>query len=511
MKKKKPISPADRAEHVFEKYFSHTKGVLQGQPFKLAPWQRDIVRKVFGTLRKDGLRQYRRVYVEIPRKNGKSTFGAALALYLLFFDREPGAEIYSAAADRDQAGIVFGIAKQMVAQNPDLAARSEVFMRSITVPSTASSYKVLSADVPTKHGLNASGIIFDELHAQPNRELWDVLSTSMGSRRQPLLIVLTTAGYDRHSIAWEVHTYASKVRDGIIDDPSFLPVIYAADETDDWKDPDVWRKANPCMGVSLQPTYFEDEFQRACEIPAYENTFKRLHLNLWTEQESRIIPMDKWDACGIPVDEKALERRECFAGLDLASTTDICALVLVFPDAERRLFDVVCRFWIPGENALQRERRHHVPYPVWIRQGLINGTDGNVVDYRVIRKEINELHRRFKIREIAIDRWNSSQLSTELSGDGFTMVDFGQGFASMTAPTKELLALILDQRLRHGSHPVLRWMASNAAAKQDPAGNIKFDRSKSSDKIDGIVALTMAIGRAMVAKPLEPKYQAFVI
>jgi phage terminase large subunit-like protein len=339
--KKKTISPADRAEQFFEKYFSHTKGVLQGQPFKLAPWQRDIVRKVFGTLREDGTRQYRRVFVEIGRKNGKSTFGAALALYLLFFDHEPGAEIYSAAADRDQANIIFSIAKSMIEQNKELSARSEVFARSITVPSTASSYKVLSADVPTKHGLNASGILFDELHAQPGRALFDVLSTSMGSRRQPLLIALTTAGYDRHSVCWEVHEYAVKVRDGIIQDPSFLPVIYAADEADDWKDPDVWRKANPNWGVSLQPTYFEEEFQRATEIPAYENTFKRLHLNIWTEQESRIIPMEKWDACATPVSEKALEGRECFAGLDLASTTDICALVLVFPDAERRHYQPI--------------------------------------------------------------------------------------------------------------------------------------------------------------------------
>jgi phage terminase large subunit-like protein len=228
----------------------------------------------------------------------------------LYFDHEPGAEIYSCAADRDQAAIVFGIAKKMVEQNRELAARSEVFMRSIVVPATGSTYKVLSADVPSKHGVNASGIVFDELHAQPNRELWDVMMTSTGARRQPLAIALTTAGYDRHSIAWEVHEYATKVRDGIIRDDSFLPVIYNANENDNWTDPTVWRKANPCMGVSLQEQYFEEEYSRAMETPAYENTFKRLHLNVWTEQETQIIPMDRWDACG----QRQLTRKHSKAG-----------------------------------------------------------------------------------------------------------------------------------------------------------------------------------------------------
>jgi phage terminase large subunit-like protein len=507
---KKKETEADRAERIFRAFFTHVKGELAGKPIDWQPWETDIIRKVFGTLRQDGTRQYRRVYIEVARKNGKSLLGASFANYLTFFDKEPGAEIYSAAADRDQAGIIFGIAKAQIEQNAELSSRSESFQRSIVVASTGSSYKVLSADAPTKHGLNAHGIIFDELHAQPNRELWDVLTTATGARRQPLIVALTTAGYNKHSICWELHEYALKVRDGIIEDPSFLPVIYAADEDDDWTSPKTWRKANPNLGVSVRREYLEEECARAQETPAYENTFKRLHLNIWTEQATRLFAMEKWDACNTPVDEKALEGRECFAGLDLASTEDITALVLVFPDAERRRYDVLCKFWIPGDNAIQRERRDRVPYPVWIRQGLINATEGSVVDYREIRKEINELHKRFQIREIAIDRWNSTQLSTELAGDGFTMVDFGQGFASMTAPTKELLALILDQRLSHGGHPVLRWMASNAAAKQDPAGNIKLDKSKSAEKIDGMVALTMAIGRAMVQQP-PPRYQLFFV
>jgi phage terminase large subunit-like protein len=508
---------ADRAEGFFADMLTHVKGDFSGKAFKLEKWQRDeIVRPLFGW--KQGARcpskpcactrRYRTAYIEVPRKNGKSTLCAGLALYLTFADKELGAEVYSAAADRDQAAIVHGVAKTMVDNCPDLAEISKTFMRSIVVEKTGSFYKVLSADAPTKHGLNAHGIIFDELHAQPNRELWDVLTTSTGARRQPLVIAITTAGFDRNSICWELHEYALKVKDGIVADDSFLPVVYAASPDDDFQDPKVWKKANPCLGVSVQPDYFRREAKKAAEMPAYENTFKRLHLNIWTQQDVRWMPMEKWDACNGEVDPDELLGAECYAGLDMASTTDIAALVLVFRRESQ--FYWLPFFWIPELNAIQRERRDRVPYMTWIRQGLIEVTEGDSIDQDFIRKRINELGKKYHIREIAIDRWNTAQIKTQLMGDGFEVLDFGQGFASFNGPTKSLMTQVLGHKLNHGGNPVLRWMASNVSCKTDPAGNLKPDKSKSTEKIDGIVAGLMGTARAEISQP-APKYQLLFV
>jgi phage terminase large subunit-like protein len=501
---------AERIVKFFPAHLHHVKGPLAGQPFVLDDWQaNEIIRPLFGWKRVvDNTRRYRRVYVEVPRKNGKSTGIAGLGIVLLTADRELGAEVYSAAADRDQAAIVFDVAKSMVEASPSLSKRIQSFRRSMTVEATGSSYKVLSADAPTKHGLNASAILFDELHAQPNRELWDVLTTSTGARTQPLVIAITTAGYDRHSICWEQHEYALKVRDGLIEDDTFLPVIYSVSETADWTDPQEWAKANPGLGKSITMEYLEAEAKRASEVPAYQNTFRRLHLNQWTEQATRWIDMAVWERNEEPVVEKLLEGRECFAGLDLASTTDIAALCLMFPpreDDER--WQAFWRFWVPEEGIAKRAQKDRVPYDTWEREGWITSTEGNITDYDVIRRDIGALGTRFNIREIAYDRWNATQLTTQLEGDGFTMVPFGQGFASMAAPTKELLGLLTGDRMAHGENPVAKWMASNVTVRTDPAGNQKPDKGKSTERIDGIVAEIMALGRAMV----QPENQAPVI
>lgn len=432
----------------------------------------------------------------IPTHN--STIAAGVALYLLFADGEMGAEVFSAAADRDQAAIVFNTAKQMVEMSPELAKRAEVYKNAILVPATGSVYRVLSADAPTKHGLNAHGIIFDELHAQPNRELWDVLTTSIGARRQPLVFAITTAGYDRNSICWEQHEYARQVQEGIIDDPSFLPCIYAADEKDDWRDEVVWHKANPSLGVALSLEYLREEARRAEHVPAYQNTFRRLHLNQWTSQEERWLDMAEWDGCAAPVDAAQLKGRECYGGLDLASTSDIAAFVLVFPPRDGEgLYQVLPFFWIPRDNMYERSLRDRVPYDAWVREGLIEATPGKVIDFDHIRHRIEQLAQVYHIREIAFDRWGAIQISQALEEAGLTMVQFGQGFASMSPPTKELLRLVLDRRIAHGGHPVLRWMADNLVVKQDPAGNVKPDKAKSREKIDGMVALIMALDRAL--------------
>lgn len=481
----------------FIRSLKHIKGRWAGQPFELLPWQEKIVRDVFGTIRPDGYRQYRTVWIEVPRKAGKSSLAAAIAL-LLLFEGEPGAEVYSAAADRDQAAIVFDTAKQMLLSNPALAKEAEIYKRSIVVPRLGATYRVLSADVPTKHGLNAHGIVFDEVHAQPNRDLWDVLTTSTGARRQPLVVALTTAGYDQQSIAYELHEYALSIINGTIKDDSWYPVIYAADRDDDWTDPEVWRKANPSLGYTVQEEYYEQEARRAKNSPAYQNTFRRLLLNQWTTQDSRWLDLAAWDeTAGLVVEEK-LEGRPCFVGLDLSTTTDMTAMVLLFPpEADDDPYVVLPRFFLPEDDLYERERRDKANYVVWAREGLLTLTPGAVIDYGAVRQQLLRDAKRFKVLEVAYDPWNATQLAGQLTDDGFVMVQVRQGFASLSAPTKELMRLVLAKKLVHGGHPVLRWQADGMAVVQDPAGNIKPAKDKSSRRIDGMVALIMALDRAM--------------
>lgn len=496
---------AAHAEAFFERYLRHSKGEWAGRLFVLSPWQRWIVRELFGWVRVDnGTRRYRTAYIEIPRKNGKSTFSAGLALYLTLCDDEPGAEVYSAAGDKDQASIVFKEAAEMVRQCRELHELCEVQTKAIVVPGTTSVYRVLSSEAFTKHGLNAHGIVFDELHAQPNRELWDVLTTSVGSRRQPMTIAITTAGYDRESICYELHLYAERVRDGIVDDPTFLAVIFAADPSDDWTKPETWEKANPNLGISISHEYLAAECRKAQETPGYENTFKRLHLNLWTEQDTRWISIRAWDANALEVaDESSLRGRRCYVGLDLSTTTDIAAAVRVYP-RDDGTFDVIPKFYVPAENAAKRERKDRVPYPLWIRQGWIIATPGNVIDYDFIKTDLLSLAKVADLREIAYDPWSATQIALQLEADGATCVPFRQGFASMSEPSKTFEKLILGGKIRHGNNPVLRWMVSNVAIEIDPAGNIKPSKKRSTERIDGVVGCIMALGRATLPSENGP-------
>lgn len=492
---------ADRAQRVvkfFERTLVHTKGEWGGRPFLLEPWQRaDILEPLFGTVDEAGWRRYRTAYVEIPRKNGKSEIAAGIALYLLFADGEDGAEIYGAASDRDQASIVFNVAAEMVRRSPVLSKIAKVIDSSkrIIVPSTGSFYRAIPADEAGAHGFNASGIVFDELHTQPNRNLWDVLTTSTGARRQPLTFAITTAGYDRNSICFEQHDYALKTINGVIDDPTYFGYVRGAPDDADWRDEAVWRAANPALGVFRSIDEIRTLARRADQVPALENTFRRLYLNQWTRQETRWLNIAAWDACGDDVDLDDLRGRPCFAGLDLASTTDVAALVLVFP--HEGTYTVVPHFWVPGANIDERVRRDRVPYDVWARQGHITATAGNVIDYASIRQTIDGLAQTYQIREIGFDRWGATQLTQEIQDAGLEVVPIGQGFASLSAPTKELLNLVLSRKLRHTRHPVLRWMADNMVVRQDPAGNLKPDKAKSTEKIDGMVALIMALDRAL--------------
>lgn len=489
---------AERAVRFFEKYLTHVKGELANKPFLLEDWQKAIIANLFGWKRPDGTRRYREAFAFIPRKNGKTAMVAGLVNYVLFWDGEPGAEIYSAAADRDQARLVFDQAKGMVLQNHKLSTNARVYNNSIVRQEKGSSYKAISAEANTKHGYNSHFIVVDELHAQPNRELVDVLATSTGARRQPMIVHITTAGYDRHSICYEKYDYACKVRDGVIPDPYFLPVIYEALAEDDWTKEATWYKANPNLGVSVSLEYMERECQRAKDSPAYENTFRRLHLNQWTEQDVRWLSMEKWDACNIA--HRDLNGRECFIGLDLSSTTDLTAMAAVFPDRDGTR-DVLAKFYVPEEKAHERELRDRVPYVLWGKQEYLTITPGNVVDYEYIRRDLLDMAKRYRIRKVSIDPWNATQLAVQLGQDGFEVEECRQGYHTLSAPSKQVDAMVASGKYRHSGQPVLRWCASNVAVEQDAAGNIKPSKKKSTERIDGIVALVMAEGQAMLAEP----------
>ena len=479
----------------------HTKGTWAGKPFELIDWQERIIRDIFGILKPNGYRQFNTAYVEIPKKQGKSELAAAVALLLCCGDGEERAEVYGCAADRQQASIVFEVAADMVRMCPALNKRVKILasQKRMVFQPTNSFYQVLSAEAYSKHGFNIHGVVFDELHTQPNRKLFDVMTKGSGdARMQPLYFLITTAGTDTQSICYETHQKAMDILEGRKIDPTFYPVIYGAKEDEDWTSPEVWKKANPSLGITVGI----DKVQAACDSakqnPGEENSFRQLRLNQWVKQSVRWMPMHKWDACAFPVLEDDLEGRVCYGGLDLSSTTDITAFVLVFPPkGESDKYAVLPYFWIPEDNIDLRVRRDHVPYDVWQRQGKLETTEGNVVHYGYIEKFIERLGERFNIREIAFDRWGAVQMVQNLEGMGFTVVPFGQGFASMSPPTKELMKLVLEERIAHGGHPVLRWNMDNIFIRTDPAGNIKADKAKSTEKIDGAIALIMALDRAI--------------
>ena len=479
----------------------HTKGTWAGKPFKLLDWQEQIIRDLFGTVKPNGYRQFNTAYIEIPKKNGKSELAAAVALLLCCGDGEQRAEIYGCAADRGQATIVFDVAADMVCMCPALNKRCKILtsQKRILFTPTNSFYQVLSAEAYSKHGFNIHGVVFDELHTQPNRKLFDVMTKGSGdARMQPLYFLITTAGTDTHSICFETHQKALDILEGRKIDPTFYPVIYGAGDTEDWTDPKVWLKANPSLGETIGMDKVEAACESAKQNPGEENSFRQLRLNQWVKQSVRWMPMDKWDACAYPVNEEMMEGRVCYGGLDLSSTTDLTSFCLVFPpEDEDEPYYVLPYFWVPEDTLELRVKRDHVPYDLWHRQGYLETTEGNVVHYGYIEKFIERLGERFNIREIAFDRWGAVQMVQNLEGMGFTVVPMGQGFASMSPPTKELMKLTLEKKLAHGGHPVLRWNMDNIFIRTDPAGNIKADKAKSTEKIDGAIACIMALDRAI--------------
>lgn len=474
----------------FMSHLRFTKGEWRGRTFELEPWQRFIVANLFGWLREDGLRVFRTASIWVPRKNGKSELGAAIGLYLAFGDGEPAAEVYSAATKRDQARIVFDQAKEMVRLS-GLHRHVGIHQANLHQVASASKFEPLASDTKTLDGLNVHGAIVDEVHAHRNREVLDLLDTATGARRQPMIVQISTAGVLGESIGREQYEYANNVLDGVVDDPTFFADVHEIDPEDDWRDEDVWAKANPNLGVSVKIEDLRRKAIKAKAVPAAQNAFRRLHLNEWTEQANRWLDLEAWDACKVhPWPD--LRGRVCWAGLDLSSTLDLTALALIFDTGH-----VMVRAWCPRERIIQRSREDGVPYLTWAQHGLLTATDGRTVDYAFVRADINRLREEYRIVNCRYDRWNASQLVRELESDGLEMVPFGQGFGSMAAPCAELERLIESRELKHNGDPVLRWAVSNVAVELDPAGNKKPAKNKSREKIDPVVALIMAIAGRM--------------
>ena len=501
----------NRAMHViefFETHLRHSKGRFAGQPFTLLDWQKEMLAELFGWVRvADGFRRYRVAYVSTAKKSGKSTLLAGIGLYLLIADGEPGAEIFGCGTDRQQASIIMREMSSMVRASPLLSKELEVVdsRKTIAYKAESSFYRVLSADAFRVEGLNIHGLLFDELHAQRDRRLWDALRYGGAARNQPMLIAITTAGYDKNSVCYEQYSYAKNVLQDWKFDPSFFACIYEMDEKHDWTDEDAWEDANPSWNVTIKKDDFKQMFLEAQNSNTKENSFRRYCLNQWTAQENRWINMELWAEGGHGPPDK-LEGRDCWCGLDLATTYDTSAFVAVFP-APDGTYDVLCRFWIPGDNAQERERRDKVPYVLWANQpeSGLKMTEGNVTDYDVIRKDIVEFSQKYNVKQIGMDRWNATQLSIQLQGDGLDLVGYGQGVASMSAPSKHLENLIASNKLRHNSNPVLNWMASNVSVKTDASGNIRPVKPKvgSPERIDGMVSLVMAIGVQLAHRPEE--------
>jgi len=485
---------ADKAVLFIERFCTHVKGEKSGQPFLLEQWQKDdIVKPLFGWKHKDTkLRKYRTCYVEIPRKNGKSNLAAALILYLLFADGEPGAELISAAGDRGQANIVFHIAQEMINNNKHLRSRCKVLRNTIEYKS--SWYKSISAEAYTKHGLNCHGIIFDELHTQPNRELWDVLTTSVGARRQPLIISLTTAGHDRSSICYEMHEYSEAILSGSIEDDTFLPVLYRADPDDDWTKESTWRKANPGYGTICNAAYFEDAVKKAKSNPSMINSFLRLHLNIWTSAETSWIPDDIFmkGAKEIPMDR--LPNLPAYGGLDLASTQDLTAFALLFRDDERECFYLIVHQFVNSEKAHSKKLAAGIDYINYAREGDITITPGNVTDYRIVKQHILDQCAQYDVREIGYDPRFSTYIVAELIEDDIVMVPMAQNITSMNGPTKEFEMEVMRGNIIHGGNKCLRWQMGCAVIYTDVNENKRVTKeSKENKKVDGVIASIIAM------------------
>lgn len=496
---------ANDAIKFFPSCLNHVTGEWVGKPFYLEPWQMRVVWDVYGWKRRsDGTRRFRLIYIYVPRKNGKTTFGAGNALKGACADGEARAEVYSVAGDRGQAGIMHDLARDMVTESDTLSSRLQVLQSSIKHERTHSFYKVLSADAKTKFGFNPHFVLFDELFVQPNRKLWDAFITAFGSRRQPMMWAITTAGFDRTTLAYEVHEHARQVFKGVVQDDEMYPVVFELGEQEDWTSEENWKLVNPCLGSTVKLEYLRSECKRALGSLEAQNTFRRFHTNQWTKQETRWLDVAEWRGLADKTGRlrAALAGMPCDAALDLSSRIDLAALNLNFLMPNGRMKQL-SHFWCPEKTIYQRSVKDRVPYDVWAKAGWVTATTGGTIDYDKIRADVNAMGKEFKIRKLAIDEWNSTQIGTQLAGDGFTVVLMRQGFKTLSEPSKELERLIKAGALEHDGSPVMTWMVDNVTCETDAAGNIKPSKELSRERIDGVAASVMALGltiREPVAK-----------
>ena len=489
------IDAGQRVIDFFSSCLTHVRGPLKGKPFILEPWLQAIVGHLYGWKSETGKRRFKELLLLVPRKNAKSLVAAGLAVVEMFMGDPNTPECMIASGDREQARQTFDTIKLMVQHEPELRNRLQVFKNIIRCPKNDGFIKCVSSESYNLHGANLSLAIIDETHVV-KRDLVETLQTSQGSRQEPLIVNLSTAGYDKHSILFEKRDYALKVKEGVIHDPAFFPVIYEADPESEWTDPATWTAANPNLGKSINLDFLERECERAQESPAFEATFKRLYLNIWTESESPWLQMAKYDACVGKLPD--LTGRPCYGGLDLASTTDLSAFVLCFgPETDGEPFHIVPFAWVPGDSIRDRSRRDKVPYLAWKNQGFIEATPGAVIDYGYILNRVDQVAQQYDLRAILFDRWGSTKIIQDIEQQGLEVVQFGQGYKDMTPPTRELLKLILEKKVMFPDHPVLRWCASNAVVEQDAAGNMKISKKRSIEKVDLMVASVMALDGAI--------------
>lgn len=543
----------DAAQHVVDFFgtLRHSKGEWgkgKGLPFILEPWQVFILANLFG-FKKNGKRRFNEAHLEVARKNGKTTFMSGIGLYMMVADDEPGAEVYSIATTRDQSKIVFDEAVRMRNKSPLLASKIQSFRNNLCILSSASKFEPQSAEAGTKDGLNTHCLIADELHQHPTRLLYDAYKESTASREQPLCIAITTAGYDAQSFCFAQRKIAENIlacNVSVEEFDHFFAFIACIDEPDkdgkggdDWEDEKCWAKANPNLNVSVKLEYLRQAAAKAKLDPTARNSFLCKHLNVWTSQQILWMPPEKWAKCNaagpLPSPKtlraaafEALKGRLCIGGLDLSSKIDLCAFALLFPPVKERVeqvpkpqsqqdrwnrkpieYDLVVTqagdpkwrvlvwFWVPEERIAERVKKDRVRYDVWKEEGYLNTCPGNSIDHEYIYKQILSLRQMFRFNDIAFDAWNAQWISKKLEGDGFKPDDVTMGYRSLSEPMKELMGMVLEQKLEHYGDPILAWNAGNVEATTDPMGNIKPDKSKSKEKIDGIVALIMAISRVV--------------
>lgn len=498
------LEAANKYVAFFPRVLELVTGKVAGRPFELMDYARDYVATLYGWKRQDGTRRYRESLLAIPRKNAKTTLAAGLALDSLVCDGEQGAQVYCAAGSRDQATLVFEPAAKMVRRSKQLSKRMRVIdsTKRIIFQQTGSVMRAIPAEAATSHGFDTHVAIMDELHTQPDRQLYDVLKTSMGARTQPLMVSITTAGHDKESICYEVWEYARNVRDGVVCDPYFLPVIYEATDQDDWTDPDVWRRVNPGLGTAVSEQYLREAFERAKAVPAFETTFKNLHLNMWTDSAETWLSSEAWRACGGELPD--LTGRHCYAAIDLGSTDDLTALVYVFPFDDGTLA-VKCHAWVPDETVREARKAFQAQYRTWVDRGWMKLSPGKSGSYEQVIAQLAADRERFHIQSVAYDRWNADHLASRLRDEfGFEMVSVPQSCAGLNLGTRTVEEAVSEGKLLHDGNPVLTWCVASSSPVQDSSGNRKPNKRTSSGKIDAAVAMVMACQLARLHKDTTP-------